>query len=416
MPNSSPQPPAPTSLRTRLTRLAGAAIDALPEPLAIKLNPAKYGFTSRDIPAPPQAPATHVRLYVAPVNFAGQGYAWARAAERLPGVGAVSMHYTVPGDFGFAGDSIVPVNVFAKSRNWQRAQFERVASEFTHVLIEAERPIFGSLFQNDPVAEARALRDRGVIVGMVSHGSDLRLPSRHKQLDEWSPFHDEDWTDVPALEAQALEHRRVLAAIDAPVFISTSDLALDWPSAQLLPVVVDPEPWQGGPDPLAREIPVVVHAPSKAHIKGSHLIDPILQQLDAEGHIEYRRIEGVPAAEMPALICDADIVLEQFRIGNYSRAAVEALAAGRVVVGHVHAQVRDHVAQVTGQTVPVVEATPHTLRTLILDIVSQRERYREIAAAGPAFARAVHNGDYSAQVLGEHLLGVRAEGDEGVRV
>ena len=401
-------------MRARLTRFVGAAIDALPEPLAIKLNPAKYGYTSRDVPPPPQPPATPVRLYVAPVNFAGQGYEWARSAERLPGVGAVSMHYTVPGDFGFAGDSIVPVNVFARSRRWQRAQFERVASEFTHVLIEAERPIFGSLFQNDPVAEVRALRERGVIVGMVSHGSDLRLPSRHKQLDEWSPFHDEDWADMPVLEAQALDHRRVLAAIDAPVFISTSDLALDWPSAHLLPVVVDPEPWQGGRAPLNRDVPVVVHAPSKAHIKGSHLIDPILRQLDAEGHIEYRRIEDVPASEMPALICDADIVLEQFRIGNYSRAAVEALAAGRVVVGHVHAQVRDHVAQMTGQTVPVVEATPPLLRALILDIIADRERYQEIAAAGPEFARIVHNGDYSANVLGEHLLGIRFKDDDRV--
>ena len=397
-----------------LKRAVGRGIDLLPEPIAIRLNPAKYGYRSADIPRTPSAPSTPVRLYIAPVNFAGQGYAWARASERLPGVGAVNMNYTVPGDFGFESDNVVPARVFHHSKKWQRAQFEWVASEFTHVLVEAERPIFGTLFGGDPVAEVAALRARGVTVGMVSHGSDLRLPSRHRLLDEWSPFHDEDWDLIPVLEEQARQHRHVLSRAGAPVLVSTSDLLLDWPEARLLPVVVDPSAWEGGSAPLHRRVPVVVHAPSKARVKGSHLVDPVMTELAAEGLIEYRRIEGVPAAEMPALIRDADIVLEQFRIGNYSRAAIEALAAGRVVIGHVHEQVREHVFAETGHRVPVIEASPAQLREVIESILSDRARYREVAATGPGFVRAVHDGAFSAQVLGETLLGQWPQPAQGI--
>ncbi|MEB4615423.1 glycosyltransferase [Leucobacter sp. M11] len=357
-----------------------------------------------DIPQPSPIPDSQVRLYIAPVNFAGQGWEWARAAERITGVGATSMHYTVPGDFGFPGDTVVPVAVFSRSKRWQRAQFDRVSTNYSHVLIEAERPIFGTLFGEDPVREARALRARGITVGMVSHGSDLRLPSRHRDTDQWSPFHDEDWEEIPRLERQARNHRRVLSDIGAPVFVSTSDLMLDWPEAKLLPVVVDLEPWSSGEPPLLRTVPVVLHAPSKARIKGSQLIDPVLTALHDDGKIEYRRVEGIPAQEMPEHVRDADIVLEQFRIGNYSRAAVEALAAGRVVIGHVHDQVRDHVLMETGCELPVVEATPDTLRAVLEDILDRREPFREIAAHGPAFARSVHDGNFSASVLREHLL------------
>lgn len=400
------KPLAQHALLRRAKSIAGRGIDALPEPLSVRLNPKKYGYHPRDVPPPPSAPDSDVRLFIAPVNFAGQGNAWARSVERLAGVGASSMHYTVPGDFGFPGDNIVPVEVFHHSRKWQRAQFERIATSFTHVLFEAVRPIFGTLFNGDPVAEAQALQSRGVGVGMVSHGSDLRLPSRHREIDRWSHFNDPGWELIPTLERQALANREILRKVNAPVFIATSDLALDWPEAKLLPIVVDPEKWRGGPAPLIREVPIVVHAPSKANVKGSALVDPIMEELAAEGRIEYLRIQGVPATEMPEIVRNADVVLEQFRVGNYATAAIEAMAAGRIVVGHLHDQVRAHVRDNTHREVPVVEATPDTLRNVVENILLQRDHYRAVAAEGAVFAAAVHDGRMSAQVLAEGFLGL----------
>ena len=387
-----------------VNRAIDAAIRLIPEPIDVRLNPAKYGFRPSEVPPPPVPPRTAVRLYVAPVNFAGQGNAWARAAERLPGVGSVSMQYPLARDYGFAVDNLVPTAVFRNSRRWQRAQFEAVASGFTHVLIEAERPIFGALFDYSPEAEVAALRRRGLQVAMVSHGSDLRLPSRHREIDQWSPFTEKGWDLIPVLEEQSRRHREILHALDAPVFVSTPDLLLDWPGSVWLPLVVDQGDWHGGAPVLTGQTPIVVHAPSNAIIKGSGLIDPVVQPLADEGLLEYRRIEGIPSAEMPALYKSADIVLEQFRIGTYSTAAVEAMAAGRLVIAHVHDQVREHVRDRTGEDVPVVQATPDTLRAVLEDILAKPDHYRAIAARGPGFAHRVHNGDAAAESLRPFLL------------
>src|SRR5690606_29041096 len=233
-----------------------------------------------------------VRLYIAPANFAGQGHAWARVAERLPGVGAVSMAFVRPGGFAFDVDDAVPEAIYAGSRRWQRRRRE-LLPRFSHVIIEAGRPLLGHLMGADPVAEARWLRSRGVEVAMLCHGSDIRLPSRHRELEPFSPFTD-DWELTPVLEEQAAGLAARLGELAGRVLVSTPDLLIDVPGAAWLPVVVDVERWTsaGTAVPLGREVPVVVHAPSNPHIKGSALIEPVLESLDARRLIDYRRIEG----------------------------------------------------------------------------------------------------------------------------
>ena len=53
------------------------------------------------------------------------------------------------------------------------------------------------------------------------------------------------------------------------------------------------------------------------------------------GLVDYTPLRDVPWSEMPGVIASADIVLDQFALGGYGVAAVEAMASGRAVVGHV---------------------------------------------------------------------------------
>ncbi len=143
-------------------------------------------------------------------------------------------------------------------------------------------------------------------------------------------------------------------------------------------------------------VPIVVHAPSKAIVKGSDLIDPVLTRLDAEGVIRYRRVHGVPAAGMPAIYREADIVLDQFRIGNYGVAACEALAAGRVVVSHVSPQVRDAVLTYSGRTLPIIESRAAGLEATLRHLIDRPEEAMAAAVSGPEFVRGLHDGGRSA--------------------
>ena len=399
-----------------IRRLLGTMAARLPERLQLRLNPRKYGFTTGDVPRPVVAPSGSTRLYIAPVNFAGQGQLWARAAERLDGVGARNMAYSPEGGFAFRSDDEVPVAVFAKSRDWQRRQFRAVSRGFTHVLIEAERPLFGSLFEQSGAgtaettfAEVEALRAAGLRTAMVCHGSDIRLPSRHAASEPDSPFATPPggvpaYADTERLEVVAAHHRELLDRIGGPVFVSTPDLLVDVPEGVWLPVVVAPHWFEVHEPVLERPRPVVVHVPSRAGMKGSELIEATMQRLDAEGLITFERRDGVPAAEMPEVYGAADIVLDQFALGSYGVAACEALAAGRLVICHVSDSVREHVRASTRSDVPLLEARAADLERVLREVVADRARYRQLAEQGREFAREVHDGRRSAEVLRDHFL------------
>lgn len=347
---------------------------------------------------------TATRLFIGPTNSAGQGWHWSRAAEKnLPDVAACSMRVAGATEFGHQVDQTVQLGNYRWSHAWRRAQRAAVTANFTHVIIESGRPLFSDV-AGDVGREIRTLQQCGIRTALLFHGTDIRLPSRHALAEALSPYREGMWNRTASLQVQAEANMRLVDSVGLPMFISTPDLFLDLPGAQWLPVVVDPEQWRNSAAPLpGGRVPLVVHAPSNSAVKGSDLIDPVLQQLDTAGVISYRRVVGVPASQMPAMYRDVDVVLDQFRIGNYGVAVCEALAAGRIVVSHVSEFVRGKVAQDTGLDLPVVEASAGSLEAVLRAIFADPDRYRRIAATGPQFVDAVHDGRRSAEVLGTFL-------------
>ena len=345
-----------------------------------------------------------VRLLVAPTNSAGQGWAWARAAERLDGVAVRTMQIDMNRFTRFPADQSVARGEYRWSRRWQRAQRRAVLAGATHVLLESASPLFGDPHRRDVRGELRQLRRAGVKVALLFHGSDIRSPSLHRARAEWSPFGPGGWDQTAALERVTAENAALVAEVDLPVFVSTPDLLVDLPDATWLPVVVDPDRWATARPPFAdRERPLVVHIPSRTIVKGTDLIDPVLHGLAEEGLIDYRSITGLSNDEMVPAYGEADIVVDQLRLGIYGVAACEAMAAGRVVVSHVDDQVRGVVERECGEALPIVEATASTLEAVVRGIVAHPARATESAAAGPGFVRAHHDGERSADALRSFL-------------
>jgi hypothetical protein len=365
--------------------------------LAVRYRPAP------ESPPFPPVPDASVRLLAGPANFAGQAWTWGRAAEQhLPGVGAV-VFQLIRENLRFPADYEVPRPVYAHP-SWQRRQQDFVTTHFTHVLIDAMRPVLGPRGREDCAAELPVLRQAGVRVALLAHGSDVRLPSRHAERERWSPFHE--WDDYAGrLERQAERLGAIINGFDGPTYVSTPDLLIDVPAAIWLPVVVEPDRWAAPPLLPERDRLVVLHVPSNARFKGSHHVDAAMEPLVRSGLVDYRRLEGVAPADMPATVAQADVVLEQFVLGPYSVTACEAMAAGRTVVAYVSDQVRTHVEHATGRELPVVQADPSDLAEVVAGLAADRARLRERGEAGRAFVREVHDGRFSADVLGRWLLG-----------
>lgn len=379
--------------------------EALPKPMQDVVAMVIDGLGGVEVPQPPTADLSKpIRLFIAPANYAGQGYQWARAAQRDDRVFARNMVYAEINPFAYPVDYPVRGRTVTHHRAWQRAQLDALTRFYTHLLVEAEMPPLGGLWNQDVRRQVRALQAGGVSVGMVCHGSDIRSPHLHRQTERWSPFADDSWVPVDALERVVAGNKRLLADLDVPTFVSTPGLLVDVPYGHLLPVVIDDDAWHSTTDPLRRRVPRVIHAPSNPLVKGTAEIEPILFGLEAEGLIEYLRVQGRPHEEMAELYGTADVVLDQFRLGDYGAAACEAMASGRLVVSHVSEQARDTIRREAGAELPILEANLDSLESVLRRLLADRSPARELAAAGPEFVRRVHHGDFSAGVLRQYFL------------
>jgi hypothetical protein len=341
---------------------------------------------------------------IGPANMAGQAWAWAKALEReIPGTRTEVLMVDRGSPLIFPSDELVPAATYVRDVQWQEATRDRILSTWTHALLEAGRPLMGVMYGRTFAADARILEQAGVKVGLLFHGSELRDPRRHAAAHRWSPFRDttDDW--VQRVQATVDLLRPDIEAFTGPCLVSTPDLLKELAGAIWLPVVVDCELWTPRPARPEVAVPVVVHTPSRAAIKGSAFVDDALAPLMAQGLVEYRRVEGVPPEQMPRVLGDADIVLDQFAIGSYGVLACQAMATGTAVIGHVGSEVRSAVEQATGQVLPVIEATPLTLEETLRRLVADPELRRTAAQAGPAFIRSVHDGKRSARILAEAL-------------
>jgi glycosyltransferase involved in cell wall biosynthesis len=79
--------------------------------------------------------------------------------------------------------------------------------------------------------------------------------------------------------------------------------------------------------------PKIVHAPSNRLVKGSDYLLSALAELEAEGlGFELVLVENMPHAEALRAYQQADLVVDQLRIGWYGAFAVEVMAMGKPVV------------------------------------------------------------------------------------
>ena len=372
-------------------------------PLGLVYDRVIHRFSSEDVPQPPQRSTAPVRVLIGPANEAEQGYQWARALERADDrVSATAMMGIDPGGFEVRADLRVPTPVYLRSAEWHDSLSGYLES-LTHVLIESGLPLLGRRFRSDAFAEAAWLRERGVTVGALFHGSDLRHPRVHAEQSEWSPFHSPEVPSAILAERAETNVARV-RELGLPAFVSTPDLLQFLPEARWCPVVVEPAAWAvDRTAPTADGPLVVLHAPSNSRMKGSEQIEPTLRTLAAEGLIEYRRVQGVRHSEMRDQYARADVVLDQFLIGSYGVAACEAISAGCLVIGHVDEATRDIVRQATGLEVPIVEATVRTLDAVLRTLAADRSPVADGRAAALDFVHAVHDGRRSAAALAEFL-------------
>ncbi|MGR6318385.1 glycosyltransferase [Micromonospora soli] len=353
----------------------------------------------RELPTWRALTDTKVRLGLGPANYAGQAAAFAKAISRdNPDVSIEVVMNKLPTSFDYPADVYLE-SLRQPELDFQLEQVNRVLSQYTHVLVDAFMPLLGHLNGDNIEGDLPALHKAGIKVALLAHGSEVRHPGRHQERHQFSLFADAPKGVAAKLQKKAERNRRVAEESGLPAFVTTPDLLEDLPWATWTPLVVDVESWACDRPVMERARPLVLHAPSKRWTKGTDRILPAMQALHDKGVIELRLAEGVAWAEMRELVRECDLVLDQFTTGSFGTFAVEAMAAGKPVVAYLSEQV----TKTVGGDLPIVNASPANLTEVVESLLDDRDATAKIGLASAEYARAYHDGTWTARQLASFL-------------
>lgn len=374
----------------RLISLYNRVLDLPPSPpVRIEVQDITENHLARAIALRPTSVA------IGPRNSAGQAYMMATA---------IQTHLNVPAFSFSVGDQVFgfPVHQHVDGRawrdpKWQLHQRRSLSSSVTHVLAESGTGVLGTLNGGFIDEQLPLLKEDGLQLGLILHGSEIRDPRRHRHLP-YSPYSVNDEL-TRSLEQATAKLRRHLEGLDIPMFVTTPDLLEDVDGVWL-PAVVDLPRWEALKEAFTESTPTILHLPSRSRLKGSEYIDPILRRLETEGKIRYLRpADRVQATDVVSLIEQADIVIDGIVIGAYGVMSCQALAAGRLSIANL-AELGP-----LGEHCPIVSADPGSLDSVLRDLLEDRESWKERAEAGREYVGSYHSGSYTADSL-KPFLGV----------
>jgi glycosyltransferase involved in cell wall biosynthesis len=95
----------------------------------------------------------------------------------------------------------------------------------------------------------------------------------------------------------------------------------------------------------------------------------------------------MPNAEALAHYRHADIVIDQLLVGWYGVLAMEAMALGKTVICYI----RSDLSGYFGESMPILNANPDTITSVLRDAIQDTELRREVARRGRAFVETVHD-------------------------
>ena len=340
------------------------------------------------------------RFLIGPTNSANQGSEWSRSLTKN---GAASQSLRISSDpvsEWFITDLAISREEWLKFPTRQKLA-EMVARTKDVVLFESLRPMFR--LENIRNGEHQALEDIELIkhigkrVGVIFHGSDIRDVDAHAARTTFSPFNSSA-TEITDLRKRSNENRALLPILrnkKIPIFVSTQDLFHEVPDAIWLPVVVDFVKF----NKVAQTSPIysqeklrVLYLPSRSWLKSADLITPVLEKLHNEGVIEFIKPAPVPHDEVPSMLAQADVVIDQF-LGALGVFAIEALAAGRLAMTYLEEGANSR----TPLPASIINMTPQSIESEIRSVALNRP----LPAGGVEFAKQWHDGTASARIIGQ---------------
>ncbi|MCP3902010.1 MAG: glycosyltransferase [Planctomycetes bacterium] len=143
----------------------------------------------------------------------------------------------------------------------------------------------------------------------------------------------------------------------------------------------------------------------RENIKTTHIIVPLVEQLKAEGYpVELVFCTDVPNKVVRYYQVQSDIFVDMLTYGFFGANVREALMLGKPAVCYLRPEwletMRREIPEFVDE-LPVISATPETVHDVIVDLVTDPERRREIGRRSRAFALKWHSRAAAARRLAQ---------------
>lgn len=162
------------------------------------------------------------------------------------------------------------------------------------------------------------------------------------------------------------------------------DYMYHWDTLMLNHFSIDTDRWRPPEEPhISLEGKLrFLHAPNHRTIKGTKFFIDAVNELIQEGlDIELVLLEQVPNDEIFREMATVDIVADQLIMGWYAMFAIEAMAMAKPVLCYIRDDLRllyFHAGLLAPDELPLVNCTPSTVKDVIRDLATNREKLADI--------------------------------------
>lgn len=229
------------------------------------------------------------------------------------------------------------------------------------------------------------LRQAGKRIFVTLQGCDARLPER-------CPVCRGGAGPCPLSESSARADAVAYAARHADrVFCLNPDLLDAAPNTVFMPYAsVDPRRLRPAP-PRVRTGPLrVVHAPTSRVTKGTDAVIGACSRLGAL--VELRLIENLPHDQALAAYADADVIVDQLRLGWYGGLAAEGMALARPVVCYIAPPLIARAGGDLASELPLIPADESTIEPVLHELaLAPPDTLQAVGVRGRRFTERWHD-------------------------
>ena len=145
----------------------------------------------------------------------------------------------------------------------------------------------------------------------------------------------------------------------------------------------------------------IVHAPTSPAIKGTDSVLKVIEELKDKYSFNFKLVQGMSHSQARKIYEEADIIIDQLRIGSYGLLAIEAMAMGKTVITFIS----DPMKEKYPKELPIISANPDNLKDRLEYLIINKDMLEKTGKDGRAFVERYHDSNLIAKNLFELYKG-----------